>query len=557
MKKFLILFLGTIALLGIITAGYAFMQLSQPDVSVANNLSNRVSLSSPVSLSQNPGGNCGSPSGGETDNIIADFYSKKAYPWSSQIRWNCVYNINDFSGSTAIEKFNKARDKAFSDGGGVVYFPAGTYIFDDSIQLKDGIILRGETPKQQNAKSSDYSLSSKLVFPKYEPKLSGNGTPNETAFKIISTSNPQKDSNIGLVNLDINRAAIAFVGDLDTHQNQNIIVFGVRSNNIAKPDPKVPDTSFQHPWQRHSDRFATNIKVSAFQNVLVANNRINDQITDNFEQPGYKLKTSDKKSVITYQDGKKAIFNYTNHYGISVNRSGKEGGFQLAATPQTEPGLFRKGIVIRDNWVYHTMRVGIHASGEGLVIKDNQVRDQPNKQWWLHPTGLREATGAVTLENRAIDWSGFNVLVEGNDYQVYRHKIAETKYLSVDGEGILIQECCGGTKVQNVVIQNNKGNGYIGLYKVQDIKNARIENNQLMTNKADIFVVADTNNQPYRMENVKILNNTVGGNIIAKASSGGSGNIVQGNISKGSGKIEHSCSVEVKNNSGFSHPPCL
>ena len=36
-----------------------------------------------------------------------------------------------------------------------------------------------------------------------------------------------------------------------------------------------------------------------------------------------------------------------------------------------------------------------------------------------------------------------------------------------------------------------------------------------------------------------------------------SGNIVQGNISQGSGKIEHTCSVEVQNNSGFSHPPCL
>ncbi|MGB3532903.1 MAG: glycosyl hydrolase family 28-related protein [Microcoleaceae cyanobacterium] len=557
MKKFLILFFGTIALLGIITAGYALMQLFQPDISVANNPSNPISLSSGVSLSQNTGGNCGSPSGGENDNIIADFHGKEAYPWTNKIRWNCVYNINDFKGSSLVNQFNNARDAAANNGGGVVYFPAGTYQFNENIQLKDGVVLRGETPNIKTAKSSDYLPTSKLVFPKYEPKLSGNGTPNETAFKKITTTNPDKDSNIGLINLDINRAAIAFVGKMETHQNQNIIVFGVRSNNVAKPDPKVPDTSFQNPWQRHSDRFATNIKIAAFQNVLVANNRINDQITDNFEQPGYKLKTSDKKSVITYRDGKKAVFNYSNHYGISVNRSGKEGGFTLAATPQTEPGLFRKGIVIRDNWVYHTMRVAIHASGEGLIIQNNQVRDQPNKQWWLHPTGLREATGAVTLENRAIDWSGYNVLVEGNDYQVYRHKIAETKYLSVDGEGILIQECCGGTKVNGVVIQNNQGNGYIGLYKVQDIKNARIENNQLTTNNADIFIVADTNNQPYRMENVKVLNNTVGGNIIMKASLGGSGNIVQGNVSKGSGEIEYSCSVEVKNNSGFSDAPCL
>jgi len=556
MKKFLILFLGTIALLGIMTAGYAFIQLFQSDASVAKNPSNRVSLSSPVSLSQNTGGSCGSPSSGETNNIIADFYGKAAYPWTNQISWNCVYNINDFKGSTVTEQFNQARDAASQNGGGVVYFPPGTYRFNDSIQLKDGVVLRGETPKSKNAKSSDYSLTSKLVFPKYEPQFSGNGTPNDTAFKQISTTNPLQDSNIGLINLEINRAAISLLGDMDTHQNQNIVIFGIRSNNVAKADPQVPDLSFQNPWQRHSDRFASNIEIAAFQNVLVANNRINDEVTDNFEQPGYRLKTSDQKSVITYQAGKKAIFNYTNHYGIVVNRFGKENGFKLAATPQTEPGLFRKGIVIRDNWIYHTMRVGIHASGEGLMIKDNQVRDQANKQWWMNPTGLKEATGAVTLENRGIDWSGYNVLIEGNDYQVYRHKIAETKYLSVDGEGILIQECCGGTKVNGVVIQNNQGNAYIGLYKVQDIQDARIENNQL-TNNADIFVVADTNNQPYRMENVKILNNTVGGNIIAKASSGGSGNLIQGNVSQASGKIEYTCSVEVKNNSGFSTPPCL
>ncbi len=546
-KKFLTLFLVTIALIGITITGYSLMRLSQPNASVSLSSSVQGSPSQRVR-------NCGSSTGGPKDNIIASFYGKDAYPWSDEISWHCVYNINDFKGSSIIEQFNQARDAAAANGGGVVYFPAGTYRFNDNIQLKNGVVLRGETPKNQQATSSDFSPQSQLFFPKYQPKLSGNGTPNETAFKQILTTNPQQDSNIGLVNLEINRASISLIAEMKNHQNKNIIIFGVRSNNIARPDPQVPDLSFQHPWQRHSDRFASNIEVTAFQNVLVANNRINDNITDNFEQPGYQLKTNDSKKIINYKDGKKAIFNYSNHYGIVVNRFGGEGGFKKAATPQTEPGLFRKGIVIRDNWVYHTMRVGIHASGEGLIIQNNQVRDQPNKQWWLHPTGLREATGAVTLENRAIDWSGWNVLVEGNDYQVYRHKIAETKYLSVDGEGILIQECCGGTTVNGVVIENNQGNAYIGLYKVQDIQNVRIENNQLT--HADIFVMADTNRKPHTMENVKILNNTVGGDIIAKASSGGRNNIIQGNTGTGSGKIEHSCSVNLKNNSGFSTPPC-
>jgi hypothetical protein len=124
----------------------------------------------------------------------------------------------------------------------------------------------------------------------------------------------------------------------------------------------------------------------------------------------------------------------------------------------------------------------------------------------------------------------------------------------VDGEGILIQECCGGTTVNNVIIKNNKGNAYIGLYKVQTINNAIIENNQI--NNSDIFVMADTNNQPYRMNQVKIMNNQVSGNIIAKASLGGQGNEISGNQGNQRGKIDYSCSLEINNNSGFNLQPC-
>lgn len=559
----MILFWGTIATLGMIVAGYSFTSLLKSTASLSAGNSDPVSVQPESTVSSpklplfsqiNSSSNCGSSSSGPTDNAIAAFYGKDAYPWTNQIKWNCVYNINDFQGSNLINRFNQARDAAANNGGGVIYFPAGTYTFPDSIQLKNGVVLRGETPSVQDAKSDNYSPPSKLVFPKYEPKLSGNGTPNNTAFKEITTTSPQTDSNLGLINLDINRAAISLRSDVNTHQNKNIIVFGVRSNNVAQPDPKVPDLSFQEAWQRYSYRFASNIELTAFQNILVANNRINDKITDNFEQPGYRLKTNNKKSVITYSDGKKALFHYGNHYGIVVNRFAEGRGFKLAGTPQTEPGLFRKGIVIRDNWVYHTMRVAIHGSGDGLIIQDNQIKDEANKRWWIHPTGTREATGAVTLENRAIDWSGWNVLVEGNNYEVYRHIVGDTGYLSVDGEGILIQECCGGTTVKGAMIRKNKGNAYIGLYKVQDIKNVTIEQNEL--NNADILVLADTNNRPYSMENVKIVQNTVSGSIFARGSVGGNDNLIQGNTGNGRGKIEYSCSVEVNNNRDFEVKAC-
>ena len=508
-----------------------------------------------ISVSRSP--NCGSKTGGPIDNPIAAKYGEKAYSWTNNIKWNCVYNIKDFAGNNLLEQFNSALKAADSNGGGVIYFPAGTYNFTDSIFLKNGVIIRGETPGVTDAKFAEYAPPSKLVFPKYEPSFSGNGTDNTTAFKKIFTSNSESDSNIGLVNLDINRAGINFGGNVDNVKKQNIVIFGVHNNNVGDPDNQVPNLSFQEGWMRYSDRFTANIKISALANVLVANNRINDNITDNYDQPGYKLQSINRKEVITYVEGNKVPFDYGNHYGIVINRS-KPQGFALASNPKNEPGLFRKGIVIRDNWVFHKMRVAIHAAGDGLIIKDNLILDQANKQWWTDPTGIRQPRGAVTFENRAIDWSGWNVKIEGNNYQVYRHQVMDTPYLSVDGEGILIQECCGGTTVNGAQIVNNQGNGYIGIYKVPEIKNVTIKGNKLSSPEVDkymIYVVADTNNAPHSMSEVLINDNELSGGIVARSSLGGTGNIIENNIGT-NGTIEYSCNVKIGNNTRFIVKPC-
>lgn len=546
-KYLLLFFLGLGIFLFLAGGFYWLLSSNSPKTSTQS--------SSVVSLSRSP--NCGSKSGGPFDNPIAAKYGENTYRWTNNIKWGCVYNIKDFGGNNLIEQFNSAMNAAVFNGGGVIYFPAGSYNFTDSIFLKNGVVIRGEAPKVTDVKSDQYAPASKLVFPKYEPSFSGNGTDNTTAFKKIFTSNSESDSNIGLVNLDINRAGINFSGNVDQVKKQNIVVFGVRNNNVADPANQVPDPSFQESWMRYSDRFTANIKISALANVLVANNRINDTITDNYEQPGYKLQSVDKKEVITYTEGNKVPFDYGIHYGIVVNRS-KAQGFALAGNPKNEPGLFRKGIVIRDNWVFHKMRVAIHAAGDGLIIKDNVILDQANKQWWTDPTGIRQPRGAVTFENRAIDWSGWNVKIEGNNYQVYRHQVMDTPYLSVDGEGILIQECCGGTTVNGAQIVNNQGNSYIGIYKVPEVKNVTIKGNKLSSPEVDkyiIYVVADTNNAPHSMSEVVIENNELSGSIVTRSSLGGTGNIIQNNIGT-NGTIEYSCNVTVGSNTRFIVKPC-
>jgi hypothetical protein len=504
------------------------------------------------------------PSNGPTDNAVASFYGATAYPWAANLAWSRVFNILDYGGNgngsaDNLAAYNAARDAAVAAGGGVVYFPAGTYYFSDDLVLKNGVVLRGVAPVNSNAKLDTFALSSKLTFPAYVPSLSGSGTPNSTAFKKIVTQSPQTDSNLGVVWLDINRAGIKIKGDGLTNTNQNIVVLGVRTNNVAEPDPGVPDATYQNAWQRWSYRFAENIGIQAYANVLVANTRNNDAVTDNFEQPGYVVKNGTANQALN--DSGQAVFNYTNHYGISVNRS-KSGGYALAGTPSTEPSLFRTGIVIRGNYVFHTMRIAITAAGDGLIIKDNVVRDQSGKVAWVDAPGKKLVGNSATLENRVIDWSGYNVSVTGNDGRVYRHLLKTGPYLSVDGEGILIQECCGGTLVNGVTIENNTVNSYIGLYKMRDINNAVIRGNTLISSgdTYGIYVNANTNGAAYTANNVLIENNSLANGGITLTGSGGSGtgNIIRNNTHSGAGTIVHSCAanVSISGNTGFTVNAC-
>jgi len=97
-----------------------------------------------------------------TDNPIANFYSgSEGYPaWTDEIKWNNVYNMatQNYSGCSTcsgndFEKFKYVRDIAYATGGGVLYYPGGTYTFDvsdgpndEGLMLKKGVVIRGERP---------------------------------------------------------------------------------------------------------------------------------------------------------------------------------------------------------------------------------------------------------------------------------------------------------------------------------------------------------------------------------------------------------------------------
>ncbi|MGC9449996.1 MAG: fibronectin type III domain-containing protein [Oceanipulchritudo sp.] len=427
--------------------------------------------------------------------------------------------------------FLSARDALIALGGGVLYFPAGDYVFTESIGLVDNVVLRGADPVIADATDPDYRPPSRLIFPKFNFVASGTGTPWDTAFKGIGMASGS-GINVGLVNLDVNRASISAGGG--GTNSENVVILGVRSNNVASPQPWTVPTPEQNDWQIHPYRFASNISASAYRNVLVANCMVNDahywlhrqddgkDMTgapadlasleiDDFEEPGYLIKDGTVWKTLEEISGEPYVFEYTDHYGINVQGSTGEWG----APPWVQPNLFYSGAVIRDNWIYTTMRVKVDCSGRGLVVKDNVMKDRQGKTRWYDPNGEKRVSNSATLENRGIDWRGHDVLIEGNEIEVFRHLLNGGPYSSVDGEGILHQEV-HGTTIDNVIIRNNTVNAYIGIYKMPYTRNVLIEGNTLIS-PAYIQVESDTNNNDFPMYNVIVRNNIVDKGISIRA----------------------------------------
>jgi hypothetical protein len=470
-----------------------------------------------------------------TDNPVDTRYPGQ-YSWSAAIQWDQIVNILDHGavadGTTPNDDaFEQARDALVAAGGGVLYIPAGDYYFADDIALVDHVVVRGDDPAVADATDVAFRPPTRLIFPQFTFVAAGSGTDPGTAFKGIGMQGG--GINTGLVNLDINRASV-FAGGYGT-DSENVVLLGIRSNNVAARQDWTVPTPQQHAWQIHPNRFASNISAFAYRNVLVGNCRVNDMhywvhrdvdgkdltgapsdlgdfAIDDFDQPGYLI--DDGGTWRSVEDvfgaavpGAVYTFDYTNHYGINVQGSTGAWG----APPWVQPNLFYAGAVIRDNWVYCTMRVKIDASGRGLVIRDNILKDRAGKRYFVHPNGDKKVQNAATLENRGIDWRGHDVLIENNQIEVFRHRLGTGAYSSVDGEGILHQEV-HGTTIDNVIIRNNTANAYIGIWKMPYTRNVLIEGNRLIS-PGYIYVQSDTNNNPFPMYNTVVRDNIVDGGI--------------------------------------------
>ena len=257
-----------------------------------------------------------------TDNPYTAQYGLSTH-WSDSIAWTNAVSVQGVEGvvlpGNKVDSlaFHQLMEELHQDGGGVIFFPAGIYYFDFDVSLYSKVVLRGQTPAESWAQQSAFKPPTHFAFPRYVARCSGSGTSNATAFKKI-THATKSSENFGLVHLDINRAIIDFyVNDFDKY-HQNVLLFGVRQNNAAMPDPEFP-SSIQidegRGWQRWPAWYKENVVICTKGQSTVVNCRLNDSITDNFLQPNYMTNDGD----IFREDT--IAFNFAYHRGITVYQS--------------------------------------------------------------------------------------------------------------------------------------------------------------------------------------------------------------------------------------------
>ena len=473
--------------------------------------------------------------------------------WTGSLKWDNVVDISAVEGGGKYydERLAKAQKMLAEKGGGTVYFPAGDYPFENFIPLGDGVILRGAKPKG-NAKQESYRPPAKISFPKYEPTFKGKGTPTDTAFKGIILANPESAANCGVVDLAIDRGHIHFTESEDHKCGSNRIVYGCVLTNAAVADPNIPTSKKvkQPEWQRFTARHHAAIEIKSAENLLVANNRLPKSGQDNFTQKNFVLEAT-RGGGETHFD---VVFDYDNRPGLYINHYciGGSGGSGDDGTPDSHPYGFRKGTVIRDNYVFNSGRMGIGFSGDGVLCANNTIRFQKDV---FRPTttGLKATTGSATNDNRAIETRGWRWVVDGNDYDVDRNICSDGSYRINDGEGIMHEDHCN-SDLRGSRLTNNKGNSYLSIYKCGTIDDFVVEGNDISTsgNIADIYVVANRNSGPQPCRNVVIQNNITRSNGIYIAGSPAKNNLVKGNEHKGGkGKITNEAKAKVEGNKGY------
>ena len=449
------------------------------------------------------------------DNPVAAYYSgSSGYPaWTDSIRWSNVINMSYYTnGSNDFERFENARDQLYAQGGGVLYYPAGTYDFSNApldgpngrgLMLKSGVVIRGETPGvDSNGTDGSLGLPTKFIFP-LQTKSGGNVPHDWSLIGLMPASNQGiKDvNNVGVIWVDVVGATVFFGPQVDWGSTWATAASWKSSKVKSTWANRIPDGT--HPMDTFtgggksfigsgSGRLVMGCK---FQDSAV----LNDAINEGFDINGFhtykfgprvgvygsrvfiannvlpKSNKNFKYSQLTSSGTLKTIlFDYGKTCGIDVNKE------LLGYCSAENNGFFSENVEVRDNYVYNHGHKGFNVSGKWVVLKNNHnERDylQEGDDRYGLGTGYEltidgyvesQAGGVGSVSDnlsRAFDIGGKILWVDGNSFNNTGSDPGN------DGEGILCQ-AHGGTQLYSWAITHNTHTqgagetGYIGGYDV-------------------------------------------------------------------------------------------
>jgi hypothetical protein len=367
-------------------------------------------------------------------NPIADYYGdEKGYPyWTDEILWENKIDMSIYSnGATELDKFNNARDELYDIGGGVLYYPAGTYSFtipdgpaNEGLMLKKGVVITGEKPASDLSAVTSYDAAS------YRDSTAGlQSLPTRFVFSTKSVTGgeiPKMWNCIGMKkgNRETSLGEVAHVGVAWIEIHFGFIYFGfdVSSWNPTWSDDgaeydnwlglkafngwenRIPDgTHVMDPlagldvWGYDSAELGEKMFVFGcnLKNAAVPNYVINKAGLSGFEFDAgswkYAGKISaygrhifiannviDKPTACFLYTGPTAnmgnqtlLFNYGNGAGITVNGDNLSGVYNRCRIKDPNSGTFSEDIIVMDNWVYNQANRGFYIRGKWVTIKGN------------------------------------------------------------------------------------------------------------------------------------------------------------------------------------------
>ena len=373
------------------------------------------------------------------DNPVSTFYSgQEGYPaWTDDIRWSKVVNMATYrKGRTNFERFENARDELAKRGGGVLYYPAGTYDFGKGpfdgpkgrgLMLKSGIVIRGERPvgRPLAARAGKLGLGTRFVFGMQEK--GGHKVPRDWNLVGLAPDRgkgPASVRNVGIAWVHMVGGVIYFGPDLVWGKKWSTAkswksAYAKDSWKKRKPDGTHPGDPFLGapgvagggacvPGARgrlvfgcviergavlndydtcgcaeskggfgedgfHMAKFGARIAVYGSR-ALVANNVLARTDDANFLYDQTTAQTISQKGN-NFKIGTNRVSTVMWDYNrvMGIDVNKDLLGLVRSSLVETRKGgYFEEGVVVRDNWVFNHGHKGYNVSGKWCTIRDNR-----------------------------------------------------------------------------------------------------------------------------------------------------------------------------------------